>query len=150
MPSAPSVDLAFAKKYEGEVHAAYQRMGSKLRNTVRSVNNVKGTSTIFQKVGKGEASTKSRHGLVPVMNVDHGSVECTLGDYYAGDWVDALDMLKTNNDERQILANAGAYALGLDDETRLLMRNARESMAQAERDLEAFEALDICVRGKAA
>jgi hypothetical protein len=73
---------------------------------------VKGASTIFQKVGKGVASTKSRHGNVPVMNLDHGTVDCALADYYAGDWVDKLDELKTNIDERSVIANAGAYALG--------------------------------------
>jgi hypothetical protein len=73
---------------------------------------VVGASTTFQKVGKGTAATKARHGMVPVMNLDHEPVECTLADYYAGDWIDRLDELKTNLDERQVIANAGAYALG--------------------------------------
>lgn len=107
-----SVNQAFTKQFEREVHEAYQRMGSKLRNTVRSKGNVVGASTIFQKVGKGVASTKARHGAVPVMNVDHSPVECALADYYAGDWVDQLDEIKTNIDERTVIANAGAYALG--------------------------------------
>lgn len=109
---APSIDSAFVKQFEREVHEAYQRMGSKLRGTVRTVNNVKGSTAVFQKVGKGTASTKSTHGMVPVMNLDHTSVECELEDYYAGDWVDRLDELKINHDERQVIANAGAYALG--------------------------------------
>lgn len=86
--------------------------GAKLRNTVRLAGRVQGASTTFQKVGKGTASTKSRHGLVPVMNVDHTNVLCMLADYYAGDWVDRLDEIKVNIDERQVIANAGAYALG--------------------------------------
>ncbi|WP_029009198.1 phage capsid protein [Azospirillum halopraeferens] len=109
---ATTVAQAFVKQFEREVHEAYQRMGSKLRNTVRTKNNVQGASTIFQKVGKGTAATKARHGAVPVMNLDHTPVECLLGDFYAGDWVDKLDELKTNIDERQIIAGAGAYALG--------------------------------------
>ena len=109
---APSIDKAFVKQFEREVHEAYQRMGSKLRATVRSKTNVQGASTTFQKVGKGAASTKSRHGHVPVMNIDHDPVECLLADYYAGDWVDKLDELKVNIDERAVIANAGAYALG--------------------------------------
>ncbi len=107
-----TIDTAFTKQFEREVHEAYQRQGSKLRNTVRSINNVKGASTIFQKVGKGTASTKSTHGMVPVMNLDHTNVECTLQDFYAGDWVDRLDELKTNIPERQVIASAGANALG--------------------------------------
>lgn len=107
-----TLDQAFIKQFEREVHEAYQRQGSKLRNTVRTVGNVNGSSAIFQKVGKGTASTKSTHGMVPVMNLNHTSVEVILQDYYAGDWVDRLDELKTNIDERQVIANAGANALG--------------------------------------
>ncbi len=107
-----SIDKAFVKQFEREVHEAYQRMGSKLRMTVRAKSNVQGASTTFQKVGKGVASTKARHGQVPVMNIDHSPVECLLADYYAGDWVDKLDELKVNIDERAVIANAGAYALG--------------------------------------
>lgn len=107
-----SIDQAFIKQFEREVHEAYQRQGSKLRNTVRTISNVNGSSAIFQKVGKGTASTKSTHGMVPVMNLDHTSIEVTLQDYYAGDWIDRLDELKVNIDERQVIANAGANALG--------------------------------------
>ena len=107
-----SIDQVFSKQYEREVHVAYQRKGSKLRGTIRTKNGIKGLSTFFPKAGTGEAGTKGRHGLVPVMNVDHSQVECTLADYYAGDWVDTLDELKTQIDEREVLVNAGAYALG--------------------------------------
>jgi hypothetical protein len=107
-----SVERSFVKNFEAEVHLQYQQMGSKLRNTVRTKNNVVGATTTFQKVGKGTAATKARHGKVPVMNVDHVPVECTLQDYYAGDWVDQLDELKTNINEQQVVAKAGAYALG--------------------------------------
>lgn len=106
------VEQAFIKHFQSEVHQAYQRQGSKLRRTVRSKSDIKGATTTFQKVGKGEAATKARHGKVPVMSVDHTPVECQLTDWYAGDWVDKLDELKVNIDERMVVANAGAYALG--------------------------------------
>jgi hypothetical protein len=107
-----NIDNAFIKQFETEVKLAYQRMGSKLQNTIRSKNNIKGKDTTFQKVGKGTAGTKSRHGLVPLMNLDHQPVTCTLADYYAGDYVDKLDELKTNIDERGVIAQSGAAALG--------------------------------------
>ena len=107
-----SVDQAFIKQFEREVHTAYQRKGSKFRGTVRTVNNVNGSTVDFQKVGKGTASTKDRHGLVPVMNADHTTVTATLTDFFAGDFVDKLDELKINIDERQVVAEAGAFALG--------------------------------------
>ncbi|MBL6459166.1 hypothetical protein JMJ55_27980 [Belnapia sp. T6] len=107
-----SIDQAFIKQYAAEVQEAYQRQGSKLRPLVRSKSDVRGASTIFQKVGRGTAAAKARNGVVPVMNIDHTNVECFLQDYYAGDWVDRMDELKTNLDERAVVANAGAYALG--------------------------------------
>ncbi|MBL0690546.1 MAG: hypothetical protein JJV93_02740 [Alphaproteobacteria bacterium] len=107
-----NIESAFIKHFEAEVHSCYQQMGTKLRNTVRTKNNIVGSNTVFQKVGKGVANTKSRHGMVPVMNLSYEPVECLLQDYYAGDWVDALDELKTNIDERRVVASAGAYALG--------------------------------------
>ena len=107
-----SIENAFVKQFESEVHLAYQQMGTKLRSTIRSKSGVIGMSTTFQKVGRGTAATKARHGLVPVMNLNHEPVECVLVDYYAGDWVDALDELKVNIDERRVVASAGAYALG--------------------------------------
>lgn len=107
-----SVELSFVKNFEAEVHLQYQQMGSKLRQTVRVKNSVIGSTTTFQRVGKGTASTKARHGQVPVMNVDHAPIECALYDYYAGDWVDQLDEIKTNINEQQVVAKAGAFALG--------------------------------------
>ena len=107
-----SIDQAFIKQFEAEVHEAYQRQGSKLRPTVRSKSNVKGASTVFQRVGRGVATAKSRNGVVPVMNLTYSAIECFLQDHYAGEWIDKLDDLKTNINELQVLANAGAYALG--------------------------------------
>ena len=107
-----TIDTAFVKQFEREVHSAYQRMGSKLRNTVRTSSNVQGSSVTFEKVGKGTAMTKSSGSMVPVMNLDHTAVEVQLQDYYAGDWLDKLDEIKINHDERQVIASAGAYALG--------------------------------------
>lgn len=127
---ATSIDQAFIKQFEREVHESYQRQGSKLRNTVRTISEVNGSTAVFQKVGKGTASTKSTHGMVPVMNLLHSAVECTLQDYYAGDWVDRLQELKINIDERQVIANAGAYALGRKTDELIITALAGVSGAQ--------------------
>jgi hypothetical protein len=126
-----TIEQAFIKQFEADVHLAYQQMGTKLRSTIRSKDGVVGASTTFQKVGRGTASTKSRHGLVPVMNLNHEPVECILQDYYAGDWVDALDELKTNIDERRVVASAGAYALGRKTDELIInaMKNATVNVA---------------------
>ena len=46
------------------------------------------------------------------MELTHSTVDVTLSDFYAADMVDKLDELKTNIDERQILAQSAASALG--------------------------------------
>jgi len=46
---ATSITNAFITQFEAEVHMAYQRMGSKLKNLVRTVNGVNGNSVNFKK-----------------------------------------------------------------------------------------------------
>jgi len=108
---ANTIDVAFIKQFESEVHMAYQRMGSKLRNTIRSTN-VTGSTARFQKIGTGAASTKSRNGDVTTMELAHTNVEATMADYYAAEYIDKLDELKININERQAVAQSAAAALG--------------------------------------
>ena len=108
---ANTIDQAFIKQFETEVHMAYQRMGSKLRNTIRSTN-VSGSTARFQKIGTGAASTKTRNGDVTTMELAHTNVEVTMADYYAAEYIDKLDELKININERQAVAQSAAAALG--------------------------------------
>ena len=107
-----SIGIAFVKQYEREVHEAFQRRGSFLLSTIRRQNNVVGSSTTFQVIGKGAATTKGRNATITPMNQSHNAVECTLADFYAGDWVDKLDEAKLQHDEKEAIANGGAWALG--------------------------------------
>jgi hypothetical protein len=113
------VNNAFITLYDAEVKEAYQREGSKVRGTIRTRNNVIGSTVRFQKVGKGSASTKARHANVSTMNITHSSVDCSLVDKYAADYVDMLDELKLNIQERRVQARAGAYALGRDTDDQI-------------------------------
>ena len=108
---ANTIDQAFIKQFETEVHLAYQRMGSKLRNTVRTTN-VTGSTARFQIIGKGTATTKSRNGNVTPMELAHSYAEATMADYYAPEYIDKLDELKININERQAVAQSAAAALG--------------------------------------
>ena len=87
-------------------------MGSKLRNTVRQASNVTGSTAKFQIIGKGTANTKTRNGYVTCMELAHTNVTATLTDHYAPEYIDKLDELKINIDERQSVAQSAAYALG--------------------------------------
>jgi hypothetical protein len=108
---ANTIDTAFIKQFESDVHLAYQRMGSKLRNTVRTAN-ASASVVRFQKIGSGVATTKSRNGNVTPMELAHTTVEVTMTDYYAPEYIDKLDELKTNINERQAVAQSAAAALG--------------------------------------
>jgi hypothetical protein len=127
---ATSITNAFITQFEAEVHMAYQRMGSKLKNLVRTVNGVNGSTVKFQKVSKGSANTKARHAEVVAMDLAHSNVSATLTDYYAADYVDKLDELKVNIDERQVVAQSAAYALGRKtDEVLIATLDAATSIA---------------------
>lgn len=107
-----TIENSFIKHFEAEVHNAYQQQGSKLQSTVRSKNGVKGASTTFQVIGTAVAGTKTRNAQIATSDVSHAPVECTLTDYYSGQWIDSLDEMKLGHDERKAMAQVGAYALG--------------------------------------
>jgi len=141
---ANSIDTAFIKQFESEVHMAYQRMGSKLRNTVRTVSNVSGSVVRFQKIGTGSASTKSRNGMVAPMELTHTNVEATMSDFYAAEYIDKLDELKTNIDERQAVAKSAAAALGRKtDEILLTAMDAGANSTQIHDTSSALEKADL-------
>lgn len=127
-----SVSTSFVRQYESLVHYVFQREGGILRPTVRTKSGVVGTSTTFQKIGKGIATTKARHGVITPMNQSHTAIECTLSDFYAGDWVDKLDEAKLNIDEREAIAKGGAWALGrkVDDQI-ITVANATTQSVQS-------------------
>ena len=110
MPN-PTIDQAFVQEFESGVHEAYQRKASIFSSLVRSRSGVK-NKTRFQKYAAGTATTKSRNAVIPPMNNTHTYVDVTTEDWYAGDFIDDLDLLRIEHDEMQISMNAGAYALG--------------------------------------
>jgi len=136
---ANTIDQAFIKQFETEVHLAYQRMGSKIRNTVRT-SNVTGSTARFQKIGTGAASTKSRNGNVTAMELAHTYAEVTMADYYAAEYIDKLDELKININERQAVAQSAAAALGR--KTDEILTTAMDAGANATQIADISGALD--------
>ena len=127
----PTIDVAFVQEYEAGVHMAYQRQGSLIRGTIRTKNGVKNKTT-FQKIGKGSATQRARHGQIPPMNVDHTNVSVTVEDWYAGDWIDDLDTLRVNHDEFMVVQQSGAWALGRKTDDQLLAAMATSTTTQDE------------------
>lgn len=106
-----TIDVSFIQEFETGVKLAYQRMGSYLRGTVRFRAGVKNQTT-YQKMGTGTATQKARNGDVPPMNLSHSNVTVILQDWFAGEWVDDLDLLRENHDEMVAAQESGARALG--------------------------------------
>ena len=149
--TSTAIDASFIKHFEAEVHNAYQQQGSKLKKTVRFKDNITGTSTTFQVIGAQSVNQKSsRNAQLTPSAVTHAPVECTLSDWYAGQWVDKMDELKIGHDERQVLATAGAYALGrkTDDLIITALSSASQTAGTSsealtkERILDAFKTLN--------
>ncbi len=81
------IDTAFINSYDAKVHEVFQRRGAYLKDAVRMKTDVIGSTAVFQKIGKGVATTKARHGTITPMNQTHTAPSTTLADFYAGDWV---------------------------------------------------------------
>lgn len=107
-----TIDQAFITAYQADVVEVFQRHGGLLRDAVRMRTGVVGSTATFQKIATGVATTKARHGTITPMNQTHTAVSASIVDFYAGDWVDRLDLAKTNIDERMAIARGGAWALG--------------------------------------
>lgn len=106
---ANTISKSFIAQYNADVKLAYQR-SQLLRGTVRTAEANASTYT-FQKIGKGEATDKARNGDVVPMNPLHTTATATLVDKYAPEYIDKLDMLKQNIDERGAMIRTASLAL---------------------------------------
>ena len=125
-----SITTAFITDYSEKVHEVFQRRGSYLKDAVRLKTDVVGSTAVFQKIGKGIATTKARHGTITQMNQQHTAPSCTIADFYAGDFVDKLDESKININERDAIASGGAMALGrkVDDQITTVLDSTSSSV----------------------
>ena len=107
-----TVDTSFIELYDSEVKAAYQRMSSLIRGTVRTRQQVGAKRIYFPILGKGTVTRKSRHADVVPMNLEHERVFADMEDAYAPEYIDELDQVKINWSLRRDYAMASAAALG--------------------------------------
>ncbi|BBL56998.1 phage capsid protein [Methylomonas koyamae] len=98
---ATNITAAFIQQWNDEVKQAYQQKGSKLRNAVRSVTGVTGSTYNFHKLGSLSANTKTRDAALTFLNPTQAVVSATLADKYAAVTIDKLDELKTNESPRE-------------------------------------------------
>lgn len=136
---APTIENTFIEEFEAEVHVAYQRMGSKLRNTIRSKPSLGAKRVYFPKYGTFEAKQKPRHADIEPQNADHSRVYADMADYVAGDYIDNLDELKTNIAERQLAAQgvSGAFGRKIDEIATTVMDGATNTIVHGSTGLTA-------------
>lgn len=94
-------DELFVKTLERDILQAYQQMGSMIRSTIRSKNDVCGTTTTFEKITNKDN-----------INYTHEPVGCSLFNYYCGDWVNNSEELKTDDNKYRVFVADVAYNFG--------------------------------------
>jgi hypothetical protein len=105
---------------------------------------VSGSVARFQVIGKGAANTKARNGDVTAMELVHTNVEATMADFYAPEYIDKLDELKININERQAVAQSAAAALGRKtDEILITAMDAGANATQIHDTASALEKADL-------
>jgi hypothetical protein len=94
------------------VHHVLQETPGNVRMAVRQANGIVGSTHDFYVIGRSVAQRgKARNAPITPMNTTHSTVTATITDLYAGDWCDKLDQAKTQINELEALAGAGARAI---------------------------------------
>lgn len=101
----------FIDSFDAEVKSAYQA-DKTLRETVRLKTGVIGSTHRFPKSGAGVATQHNRGNDVVAMNAGRSKVTVTLSDWDAFDYEDIMDINKLNFDDKKIIAENTAKAVG--------------------------------------
>jgi len=109
---AANVANSFIDQWGSEVHILYTQKGSKLRDCVRTITGITGSTHKFHVFGNVVANSKSRGADVTGLDPSQAVVTATLADSYAPIYIDKLDELKTNADVRGEYVKLSAQALG--------------------------------------
>lgn len=105
------VSNVFIDSFDAEVKLAYQGTKS-LRDTVRVKTGVVGSTHRFPVAGAGVATQHNAGNDVIAMNISHDKVVATLSDWDAFDYSDIFDIEKINFDDKKLIAENTAKAIG--------------------------------------
>jgi hypothetical protein len=98
--------------YSTDVKLAYQGAAS-LRSCVTVKSGVVGNQHFFRKAGAAVAYVQSASAeMITPNDTSHAKVATTLSNYRVGDYTDLFDQAETTVDERAILSQNHALALG--------------------------------------
>lgn len=97
--------------YDEDVKLAYQGSGV-LRATVTLKSGVKAQTHFFRKFGSNVALQHSSAELITPADTQHTKISCALSNWRVGDYTDLFDQAESTIDERALLAQTDAKAIG--------------------------------------
>ena len=98
-------------QFDARVKAAYEAT-AQLRNKVRTVTGVVGSTYRFTRIGQGLATKRIDQTDVIPMNIAYGNQTATIEDWNAPEYTGIFDQQKVNFNERELLAVTVANAIG--------------------------------------
>lgn len=103
----------FERKYVAGATHILQHEGWATKGMGMEQSSIKGNEIYWRLAGTGTA-TVMQPGVVrrPTMNADRTYVSATMVDYEANEWIAFTDLKKMSENEIQIAAQAGGYAMG--------------------------------------
>lgn len=109
----------FVEQYQRRVIHKFQSKGFKLMGTVMPAGRIEGTKAHFPIAGAGTARKKVRGQRATPMNASRSTVEAILDTFEAFDYLYHYDLSRLSVNEREVLQDTGANALGRAVDTEL-------------------------------
>lgn len=107
------VEAWFEKAYIKGVTHKLQSRGYLLKGTTREPDRVKARDLVWRVAGRGEAEEMSNTvEKAKVMNAGRDTVEGSLKDYQAAEWIRHPDINKMSENEQEVVQQTAARALG--------------------------------------
>lgn len=97
--------------YDEDVKLAYQGSGV-LRATVTHKSGVRAQNHFFRKFGANVALQHTSAGMITPADTQHTKISCALANWRVGDYTDLFDQAESTIDERALLAQTDAKAIG--------------------------------------
>src|SRR3990167_2533988 len=111
--TTPTISQSFVTRFNAEVLHLYQQQGSVLRGRLMNRMITGNEKVRFPRLAAlGAPGSKAANGDVPIMDITHDYVECSLADYFAALLVDDLDQAQTNISISMNYAKAIAASMG--------------------------------------
>lgn len=110
----------FKQQYNDRVTMKFQSKGYKLMGTVMPEGSIEGDTAYFMVAGKGKARKKVRGQVAIPMNGSRGRVSTVLQTWEAFDEVFKYDVTRLGINERNVIEDSGAMALGRACDTEIL------------------------------